>query len=58
MSHFIWALPTLALLAALGLIACSRNEPGRYVLPATRTIAVLAVATAYTIALFHPGALR
>ncbi|WP_327703619.1 hypothetical protein OG530_19205 [Streptomyces decoyicus] len=58
MSHFVWALPTLTLLAALGLMACSRKEPSRYVLPAARTIAVLAVATAYAVALFHPAVPR
>lgn len=47
------AYPMLALLAALGLYACSRPEPrSTSLLPAVRTTALLAVATVYVAWLF------
>ncbi|MDT3395456.1 hypothetical protein RKE29_02115 [Streptomyces sp. B1866] len=49
----VWLWPALALLGALGLVACSRREPGRYLLPAARTVALLTVAGAYVAFLFH-----
>ncbi|WP_153453794.1 hypothetical protein [Streptomyces smaragdinus] len=45
----------LATLAALGLVACSRREPSRHLLPAVRTVAVLGVAVVYVVWLFTLG---
>ena len=50
---FIWIWPLIAILGFLGLIACTRREPAGYVLPAVRTVAVLAIASAYVAVLFH-----
>ncbi|MFI7239691.1 hypothetical protein [Streptomyces cyaneofuscatus] len=45
--------PMLTLLAAIGLIACSRTEPRLPgLLPAVRTVALLATAAAYVAYLF------
>jgi hypothetical protein len=48
--------PMLALLGALGLVACApRHTPGRYLLPAVRTVALVTVAAAYVATLWsHP----
>lgn len=58
---FAWLWPTLTVLAALALVACTRREPdrrlGRYLLPAVRTVALITVTAAYVAALFtmrHP----
>ncbi|WP_433406936.1 hypothetical protein [Streptomyces sp. CA-146814] len=45
--------PMLTLLAAIGLIACGRTEPRMPgLLPAVRTVALLAIAAAYAAWLF------
>ncbi|MFE0132410.1 hypothetical protein ACFWY6_12685 [Streptomyces sp. NPDC059037] len=45
--------PMLAILALLGLIACApEHDLGRYVLPAVRTVALLAAATVFVTALW------
>lgn len=47
------AFSVLALLAAMGLLACApRYEPTRYILPAVRATAVLSVAAVYIAALW------
>ncbi|HEX5566084.1 MAG TPA: hypothetical protein VFY14_03960 [Streptomyces sp.] len=43
----------LALLGVLGLAACAPGEPGRYLLPAARTVALVSAAAAYAALLFH-----
>jgi hypothetical protein len=54
---FIWLWPTLAILGALGLMACSRREPSgalsQYLLPAVRTVALITVAGLYVAVLFQ-----
>jgi hypothetical protein len=46
--------PMLAILAALGLLACARTEPRiPGLLPAVRTAALIAAAAAYAAALFR-----
>lgn len=53
MSLGLLVFPMLVLLAALGLIACGRGEPRiPALLPAVRTIALLAAATVYVAWLF------
>ena len=44
----------LALLGLLGLVVCApQGQPGRYLLPAARTITLVSAAAAYAALLFH-----
>lgn len=53
MNPLAWIFPLAGLLGLLGLVACTRREPPGYVLPAIRAAAVLIIASAYVMALFH-----
>lgn len=44
--------PLMALLGALGLVSLRRTEPGRYFLPAVRTVALVTVAVIYVAAIW------
>ncbi|MFP3990669.1 hypothetical protein U9R90_25030 [Streptomyces sp. E11-3] len=46
--------PMLAMLAAAALVALApTHAPGRYVLPAVRTVALMTAATAYVVAVLR-----
>ncbi|MFF7690583.1 hypothetical protein ACFZB6_31160 [Streptomyces syringium] len=51
--HLSWLFPPSAALALLGLITWARQQPGRSALPVVQTTALITVAVAYVVALFH-----